>query len=306
MKAVQFDDYGGVEVLVVREVPRPELGPGQVLVAVRAAGINISEAKIRSGLVRALFPATFPSGQGSDLAGVVEQVGAGVQGVAVGDEVIGYTDNRASQAEYVVVEAANLTPKPPNVPWDVAGGLFVAGVTGFATVRAVAPTAGEAVVIAGAGGGVGGFAVQLSVQTGARVIALASERHHAWLSDRGAIPVAYGTGVRERITAAAGETPVAALIDLVGDGYVELALELGIAKDRIDTIVDFPATEKYGVKFEGGAAAASAATLAELAEAIAAGDLIVPIQRTYPLDEVRAAFTELEAGHTAGKIVLIP
>jgi NADPH:quinone reductase len=306
MKAVQFDDYGGVEVLVVREVPRPELGPGQVLVAVRAAGINISEAKIRSGLVRALFPATFPSGQGSDLAGVVEQVGAGVQGVAVGDEVIGYTDNRASQAEYVVVEAANLTPKPPNVPWDVAGGLFVAGVTGFATVRAVAPTAGEAVVIAGAGGGVGGFAVQLSVQTGARVIALASERHHAWLSDRGAIPVAYGTGVRERITAAAGETPVAALIDLVGDGYVELALELGIAKDRIDTIVDFPATEKYGVKFEGGAAAASAATLAELAEAIAAGDLIVPIQRTYPLDEVRAAFTELEAGHMAGKIVLIP
>jgi NADPH:quinone reductase-like Zn-dependent oxidoreductase len=306
MKAVQFDDYGGVEVLEVREVPRPEPGPGQVLVAVRAAGINISEAKIRSGLVRALFPATFPSGQGSDLAGVVEQVGAGVQGVAVGDEVIGYTDNRASQAEYVVVEAANLTPKPPNVPWDVAGGLFVAGVTGFATVRAVAPTAGEAVVIAGAGGGVGGFAVQLSVQTGARVIALASERHHAWLSDRGAIPVAYGTGVRERITAAAAETPVAALIDLVGDGYVELALELGIAKDRIDTIVDFPATEKYGVKFEGGAAAASAATLAELAEAIAAGDLIVPIQRTYPLDEVRAAFTELEAGHMAGKIVLIP
>jgi len=237
---------------------------------------------------------------------VVEEVGVGVEGVAVGDEVIGYTDNRASHAEYVLVEAANLTAKPAEVAWAVAGALFVAGVTGVATVRAVAPAPGEAVIIAGAGGGVGVFAVQLAVRTGARVVALAGERHHAWLRERGAVPVAYGDGVRERITAAAGETPVAAFIDLVGDGYVELALELGIASDRVDTIVDFPAIEKHGVKGDGGAAAASAATLAELAEAIAAGDLVVPIQRTYPLDEVRAAFTELEAGHVAGKIVLIP
>jgi NADPH:quinone reductase-like Zn-dependent oxidoreductase len=173
-------------------------------------------------------------------------------------------------------------------------------------VRAVAPTTGEAVVIAGAGGGVGVFAVQLAVRTGARVIALASERHHAWLRGRGAVPVGYGDGVGARISAAAEKTPVTAFIDLVGHGYVELALELGIPTDRIDTIVDFPAIQKYGVKGDGGAAAASAATLAELAAAIAAGDLVVPIQRTYPLDEVRAAFTELEAGHVAGKIVLIP
>src|ERR1700747_2689419 len=141
MKAVRFDDYGGIEVLEVREVDRPEPGPNQVLVAVRAAGINPSEGTMRAGLVRTIFPLTFPSGQGSDLAGVVEEVGASVRGVAVGDEVIGYTDNRASQAEYVLVEAANLTAKPPQVPWEVAGALFVAGVTGFATVRAVAPTA---------------------------------------------------------------------------------------------------------------------------------------------------------------------
>ena len=253
-KAVRFDDYGGIEVLEVRDVARPEPGPDQVLVAVRAAGINPSEAKIREGLVREIFPATFPSGQGSDLAGVVDEVGAGVQGVAVGDEVIGYTDNRASHAEFVLVEAANLTAKPAEVPWEVAGALFVAGATGVATVRAVAPTAGEAVVIAGASGGVGVFAVQLAFRTGARVIALASERHHARLRERGAVPVAYGDGVSKRIAAAA----------------------------------------------------AGAATLAELAEAIAAGDLVVPIQRTYPLDDVRAAFTELEARHIAGKIVLIP
>ena len=144
MKAVRFDDYGGIEVLDVRDVARPEPGPDQVLVAVRAAGINPSEATLREGLVREIFPATFPSGEGSDLAGVVEQVGAGVSGVAIGDEVIGYTDNRASHAEYVLVEAANLTPKPAGVPWEVAGALFVAGVTGVATVRSVAPTAGEA------------------------------------------------------------------------------------------------------------------------------------------------------------------
>ena len=306
MKAVRFDEYGAIEVLEVRDVARPEPGDGQVLVAVRAAGINPSEAAIRAGVVREIFPATFPSGQGSDLAGVVEAVGAGVNGVAVGDEVIGFTNDRASQAEYALVEAANLTAKPAAVPWEVAGALFVAGVTGVATVRAVAPTAGEAIVIAGAGGGVGVFAVQLAVRTGACVIALASERHHAWLREHGAVPVAYGDGVRERIMVAAEDTPVAAFIDLVGRGYVERALELGIAKDRIDTIVDFPAVQKYGVKTEGGAAAASAATLAELAEAIAAGDLVVPIQRTYPLNEVRAAFTELEAGHIAGKIVLIP
>jgi NADPH:quinone reductase-like Zn-dependent oxidoreductase len=304
-KAVRFDDYGGVEVLEVRDVPRPQPGPGEVLVAVRAAGINPSEGKIRSGLVRAIFPATFPSGEGSDLAGVVEELGTGVRDVAVGDEVIGFTNNRASHAEYVLVEAGNLTPKPAGIPWEVAGALFVAGVTGVATVRAVRPTPGEAVVIAGAAGGVGVFAVQLAVRTGARVIALASERHHGWLRERGAVPVAYGDDVDERISSAAEDTPLNAFIDLVGGGYVELALKLGIAKDRIDTIVDFPAIGKYGVKGDGGAAAASAATLAELAEAVASGELVVPIQRTYSLDEVRAAFTELEAGHIAGKIVLL-
>src|ERR1700723_2099447 len=125
MKAVQFDDYGGIDVLEVRDVARPEPGADQVLVAVRAAGINPSEGAIRTGRVREIFPATFPSGQGSDLAGVVEEVGAGVNGVAVGDEVIGFTDNRASQAEFVVVEVANLTPKPAEVPWEVAGALYV-------------------------------------------------------------------------------------------------------------------------------------------------------------------------------------
>jgi NADPH:quinone reductase len=305
-KAVMFDEYGGVEVLEVREVPQPKPGPGQVLIAVRAAGINISEAKIRDGSVSQIFPANFPSGQGSDFAGVIDEVGPDVDGFTVGDEVIGFTNGRASHAEYVLAESANLTPKPPNVPWEVAGALFVAGVTGFAAVRAVAPTAGETVVIAGAGGGVGVFATQLTVRTGARVLALASERHHPWLREHGAHPIAYGDGLIARISAAVEDEPVAAFIDLVGSGYVETALELGVVKERINTIVDFPGIAKYGVKGEGGAAAASADTLAQLAHLIALGELVVPIQRSYPLADVQAAFTELEAGHIAGKIVLVP
>jgi NADPH:quinone reductase-like Zn-dependent oxidoreductase len=148
MKTVQFDDYGGVEVLEVREVARPEPGSDQVLVAVRAAGINPSEAAIRTGRVREIFPATFPNGQGSDLAGVVEEVGPDVMGVAVGDEVIGYTNNRASQAEYVLVEATNLTAKPANVPWKVAGVLFVAGSTGVGVLGEGGTAAASAATLA--------------------------------------------------------------------------------------------------------------------------------------------------------------
>src|SRR5437868_8523114 len=126
-RAVRFDRYGGADVLEVREVDPPEPGAGQLLVRVKAAGINPGEAKIRQGLLHERWPATFPSGQGSDLAGVVEQVGDGVENFRPGDEVIGFTDARGSQAELVVVDAANATPKPAGVPWEVAGALFVVG-----------------------------------------------------------------------------------------------------------------------------------------------------------------------------------
>jgi hypothetical protein len=149
-KAVQFDSYGGIDVLEVRDVPRPVPAAGEVLVEVRAAGINPSEAVIRSGALQHMFPATFPSGQGSDLAGVVAELGAGVNGFAVGDEVIGFSMKRSSQAEYVSVPATQLTPRPSTVPWEVAGALFVAGVTAYAAVRAAQLEPGNTVAIAGA------------------------------------------------------------------------------------------------------------------------------------------------------------
>jgi len=302
-KAVRFEEYGGVDVLNVVEVPMPEPGPGQVLVRVKAAGINPGEAKIRDGLLHALWPATFPSGQGSDLAGIVARPGPGVTGFAAGDEVIGFTDDRSSQAEYVLVEAGHLTARPAGVPWQVAGSLFVAGATAYAAVRAVALTPGDTVAVSGAAGGVGSITVQLARRAGATVIGLAGPANHGWLAGHGVIPVGYGDGAADRIRQAAAK--VDAFIDTFGANYVELALDLGVEPSRIDTIVRFDAVQQYGIKAEGNAAGASAAVLAELAGLIDAGELEVPVAATFPLAEVRDAYRLLAQGHHRGKIVLL-
>lgn len=304
-RAVRFEQYGGIDVLNVVDVADPVPGPGQLLVRVKAAGINPGESKIRQGMLHERWPATFPSGQGSDLAGVVESVGDGANGFHAGDEVIGFTDNRASQAELVVIDAENATRRPAGVPWEVAGALFVAGATAWAAARSVDLTEGDTVVVSGAAGGVGSLTVQLARRAGATVIGLASERNHEWLRGHGVIPVTYGDGVADRIREAA-PGGVDAFIDTVGSPYVELALELGVAPDRIDTIADFEAVAKHGVKAEGNAAGASAETMAELAALIDEGALELPIAGTYPLDRVRDAYTELERNHTHGKIVLVP
>jgi NADPH:quinone reductase-like Zn-dependent oxidoreductase len=306
-RAVRFDTYGGIDVLKVVEVDRPVPGPGQVLVQMRAAGVNPGEAAIRQGLLDERWPATFPSGQGSDLAGVALELGEGVTGFAVGDDVLGFTHERASQAELVLAEAANLTHRPPGVSWEAAGSLFVAGSTAFAAIQAVSPAAGETVVVSGAAGGVGSITVQLARHAGATVIGLAGAANHPWLAEHGVVPVAYGEGVGERIRAAAGpDGRVDAFIDTFGSGYVELAIELGVGPERIETIIDFEAVERYGVKALGSADGANAGVLAGLAELIAQGGLEIPIAHVYPLAVVREAYRELEQRHTHGKIVLVP
>ena len=305
MKAVRFHEYGGIDVLRVEEVERPAPGPGQALVEVRAAGIQPGEAMIRKGARHERWPATFPSGQGSDLAGIVVEVGSQVRGVAVGDEVLGFTHNRASHAEFVAVDDVDLTPRPEGLSWDAAGSLYVAGTTAYATVFAVDPGPADTVVVSGAAGGVGSLAVQLARRRGATVIGLASEPKHPWLKDRGVVPVEYGEGVADRIRQASGGN-VDAFIDTVGDGYVELAVELGVRPERIDTIRDWQAAAKVGARTDGEGAAACAVVRGELARLAARGELEVPIARTYPLEQLRDAFRELERGHTHGKIVLRP
>jgi NADPH:quinone reductase-like Zn-dependent oxidoreductase len=304
-KAVRFDRYGGTDVLYVADVDVPSPAAGEVVVKVEAAGINPGEASIRKGLLDAVFPATFPSGQGSDLAGVVHLLGDGVTGFSVGDEVLGWSWQRSSQAEYVSVPTGQLIFKPPALSWPVAGSLYVAGVTAYAAVRAVSVRPGETVVVSAAAGGVGTLVVQLLKVKEAHVIGIASEPHHDWLRSHGVTPVSYGDDLGERIVALV-PNGVDAFIDLFGPQYVRLAVELGAPRDRIETIIAFDAAKEYGTKAEGSGDASTTEILAEVAELVASGQIEVPIAATYPLERVKDAYDELEKRHTRGKIVLIP
>jgi NADPH:quinone reductase-like Zn-dependent oxidoreductase len=301
MKAVRFDRYGPVDVLDVVDVPAPEPGIGQVLVRVKAASINPGEAKIRSGDLHAMFPATFPSGEGSDFAGIVERVGPGVATFAPGDEVLGFVDTRSSHAELVVAEVENVTRKPAKVAWDVAGSLNVVGKTAYVAIRAAAVAPGETVAVSGAAGGVGSLIVQLAKRVGATVLGIATADDHAWLQAHGVTPLADDAQLDERLRAARLD----AFIDAVGHGYVKRAVDLGVSPQRIETIIDFAGAQQYGAKAEGSGNAGIAA-LAQLADLVAEGELELRIGATFPLARVRDAFARLERGHTGGKIVLIP
>ena len=299
-RAVRLDEYGDVGVLHVVDVPRPDPGPDEVLVQVVAAGINPGEIAIRTGALHGRFPATFPSGEGSDFAGRVVAVGPAVTGFTPGDEVLGWSDWRSSHADFVVVPPAHLTPKPLALDWIRAGGLFVAGVTAFAAVRAVAPRPGETVLVSGAAGGVGSLAAQLARNAGATVVGVAGPGNADWLRSVGVTPVAYGEGLSDRLRSAS----IDAVIDTYGGGYVDLAVELGVHPSRINTIIDYPAAAKAGAKMEGSSAGSDAGILAAVASAVAWGEIVMPIAAVYPLDMVREAYTELSARHTRGKIVL--
>ncbi|QHY98706.1 Phthiocerol synthesis polyketide synthase type I PpsC [Streptomyces sp. S4.7] len=305
-RAVRYDRYGAVDVLYVADVARPAPAADEVVVEVVAAGLNPGEIGVREGLAHAIWPATFPSGQGSDLAGEVVAVGSAVSTPTIGAQVIGFTNRRAAQADYVAVPADQVTPKPAAVGWDVAGSLFVAGTTAYAAVRAVGAEPGETVALSAAAGGVGSLAVQLLRRQGVRVLAVAGEANHEWLASLGAMPIGYGEGiegVEEQLRAAAPEG-VDAFIDTYGSGHVELAMRLGVAPVRINTIIDFPAAKKFGTKSDGNMAAARADVLAELAALVAEGAISVAVSATYPVEQVREAYAELARPHSRGKIVL--
>ena len=293
MRAVRFDGYGGREVLYLAEVPVPVPGPGEVLVQVKAAGINPGEAAIRSGAMHEMFPATFPSGEGSDFAGVV---------VGTGTEVLGWTWDRASHAEYVAVPESQTVPKPASLGWEEAGSLYVAGATAYAASEAVAIKAGEVVAVSSAAGGVGSIVVQLLRRSGATVLAIASKQNHDWLASKGAIPIAYGPDLREELRA----YQIDAFIDLHGPDYLDLAVELGVSPSRINTIISFAKAAQIGARTEGSAEGTSREVLSLLAELAAKGELELPIAATFPLNSVRAAFELVEARHSHGKVVLLP
>ncbi|MCU1473340.1 NADP-dependent oxidoreductase [Amnibacterium sp.] len=304
MKAVRFEEYGDVGVLRIEDVPAPEPGPGEVVVRVVTAGTNPGEASIRSGAGKDRFPARFPEGQGSDLAGVLSAVGEGVTGLAVGQPVVGLSDGRNAQAEYALLPADRVVPKPESLDWAAAATLYVAGTTALVMIDVTHPQSGETVAISGAAGGVGAFVTQLAIQTGARVLAVAGEANHERLRAWGAEPIAYGDGLEQRLRDVAPDG-IQAFLDTYGGGYVELALRLGVPKDRVETITDFAAAGRLGTVAKGMAALGDpVAGVTELAHLVADGVIEVPIKGRFPLDQVQEAYRAVESRSGLGKIVL--
>jgi NADPH:quinone reductase-like Zn-dependent oxidoreductase len=302
-RAVIYETFGGPEVLQVREVPEPHAGPGEVRVRVAAAGLNPMDWILSSRPeAAARFGITVPSGFGTDFAGVVDEAGGSATGFAVGDRVYGSQLGRAA-ADFVVVKtpADALRPTPEGISDEVASTLPVAGLTAAAALAAIGLRSGDTVLVGGAAGGVGVFAVQLAKLAGATVIGTAAESTFDFLRKLGAEPVAYGAGLADRVRAAA-PAGVTAATDLFGTETAEAALALGVPPGRISTIAAGP-TPPGGVRAAGGSDAGPA-DLERITGAILAGQITVPIAATFPVEQIRDAVT-LQAGrHVHGKVVV--
>lgn len=302
-RAVVHESFGGPEVLHLREVPEPHAGPGQVRVQVAAAGLNPMDWMLLSSpqLAETLGYAV-PSGFGCDLAGVVDEVGDGVAGFAVGDRVYGGSLDRAV-ADYAVLDPTigPLLHTPEAISDEVASTLPVAGLTAHAALSAIDVHAGDTVLIGGAAGGVGVFAVQLARLAGAAVIGTGSETTFGFLRELGAQPVAYGAGLADRVLALV-PAGISAATSLVRTETIEVALALGVAPERISAIAAGP-HPPGGVHASGGTDAPPEA-LDRITKAIAAGELRVPIAATFPVERAREAVALQSSGHVHGKVVI--
>ncbi|WP_225850061.1 NADP-dependent oxidoreductase [Streptomyces sp. HPF1205] len=298
-QAIVYTEYGDPDVLRLVPVPVPEPGPGQVRVRMRAAGVQPADTRQRSGAWRAWMPVTFPARVGNEGAGVVEAVGAGVRGVAVDDEVLGPAPG--AYAEHVLFAADQIVHKPEPMPWAEAGALSASGQTASTALDDLQVASGETLLIHAAAGGVGHLAVQLARQRGALVIGTAGAHNHEFLRSLGAVPVAYGPGLAERVRALAPDG-VDAVLDGAGGDALEASLELVGERRRIGTIADQAGAARLGLRAIG--TRRSPARLRELTELYADGKLRVMIWKRFPLAEAAAAHRESEGQHLRGKIVL--
>ena len=301
MRAVRFSEYGGPDVLSVDEVDEPHAGDGQIRVAVRAAGVNPIDWKIRSGAMAGVIPVEFPRTIGSDAAGVVDEVGAGVTGAAPGDEVFGSAVGGAT-AEYAVLD--HWAPKPAGLSWAEAAGLPVAVETALRTLDLLGLQAGQTLLVNGAAGGVGIAAVQFARARGARVIGTASEANHDYLRGLGAEPTTYGDGLVERVRALAPDGVDLAL-DAAGHGALPALIDLTGGPENVVTIADFTAPE-LGVRVSTGGDRRAWEALGLAADLHEQGAFSLPVARTFAYDEAAEAHRLSEDGHVRGKLVLAP
>jgi NADPH:quinone reductase-like Zn-dependent oxidoreductase len=296
MRALQFKSYGGPEVLEWAEAPEPHAGPGQVRIAVRAAGVNPIDWKRLSGDQ----PLTGTGYAGFEAAGVVDEVGEGVSDVSLGDEVFG--GGRHTQAEYAVLDS--WAAKPASVDWAVAGSLGVAGETAERGLRLLDVTSGDTLFVDGGTGGVGATVVQMAVARGAHVVASSSEANHDYLRQLGATPVRYGEGVAERVRDAAGGL-VDAVMDVAGKTSIHELVSLVREPSQVVSIANFSAAEAGARVTGGGADSRPAEALALVAGLLEQNRLEVPVQ-TFPFDRAADAYRLSQGGHVRGKLALVP
>jgi NADPH:quinone reductase-like Zn-dependent oxidoreductase len=300
MRALQFTTYGGPEVLQWAEAPDPHAGPGQIRIAVRAASVNPIDWKAFSGAMSGGEPMAGTGYLGADAAGVVDEVGEGVTGVSVGDEVFGR--GRNTQAEYAVLDS--WAAKAPSIDWAVAAAAGVAGETSERGLRLLEVKAGDTLFVDGGAGGVGAATVQMALARGARVIASASEANHDYLRELGATPVLYGQGVAERVRAAAGG-PVDAVFDVAGKTPVEDLISLAPKPSQVVSVANFAAGQAGARVTGGGADSHPMEALALTAELLAENKLVLKVQ-TFPFDRAAEAYRISQGGHVRGKLVLVP
>ena len=300
MRALQFRAYGGPELLEWAEAPDPHAGPGQIRIAVRAASVNALDRKVLTGMRSGGKPMVGPGYLGYDAAGVVDEVGEGVTGVAVGDDVFG--NGRHTQAEYAVLDS--WAAKPPPIDWAVAAAAGVSGETAERGLRLLDVKAGDTLFVDGGAGGVGAVAVQVAVARGAKVIASASEGNQDYLREIGAIPVRYGDGVANRVRNAAGGS-IDAVFDVVGQTPVGELISLVSNPAKVVTIANFAAAEA-GVRVTGGGADSRAPeALDEVADLLVQNKIVIKVQ-TFPFERAAEAYRISLTGHLRGKLVLIP
>ena len=293
-----FGQFGGPEVLEIVDLPDPHPGPGQIRIAVRAAGVNPSDWKKRKGLMDGELPQTL----GYEAAGIVDELGEGVTDVAVGDRVFGFSAEGAAQAELAVL--SYYAPIPPSLGFAGAAALPAAIETAARALDQLRVKSGSTVLINGASGSVGSAAVQLAVARGARVIGTASPGAHDYLRSLGAEPVAYGEGMAGRVRALAPDG-VGAALDVAGSGVLPDLIELAGGPEFVITIADFAGAQQYGVRFSRGDSGRAIYALAEVGELIESGRFSLPVAQTFPLADIAEAHRVGEEGRVRGKLVLL-
>jgi NADPH:quinone reductase-like Zn-dependent oxidoreductase len=297
MKAVQFDRYGDADVLHVAEVEEPHAGPGQVRIKVAAAGVNAMDWKIRAGFLKDMIPLTLPAGLGLDASGVVDEVGDGVDDVAVGDAVFG-TGN-GTYAEYAVL--SYWAAKPDTLSFAEAAGYPSPVETAIRILDQVGVQAGQTLVVSGASGGVGSAVLQIARDRGITVIGTAGPANQGYVRSLGATPTTYGDGLVERVRALA-PSGVDAALDLAGSGVIAELIELTGAPQMVLSIADFTAPAQ-GAQVSTDSVNQKAA-FAEAARLSSAGELSIPVQQAFPLDQAARAHTMSQDGHVVGRLVL--